>query len=382
MKNVGYGRFPVKTLLAFLLSSLATSGFAETSLIRKPVAVGAYEMVYNNDHHSVLIATTQSRDEEGGVVYELDGKTLEVIKTIKTGKKPFGAAINNRTHTAYFGGSIDGSLIAVDADSGKVKGVLTLVPQSHTEDKPAGEHATAQQKHVAPAGTKQAGEMKKRDGNRPPAPRELTVDEQTDTVYVSGVNRDDSVLWIVDGHSLTLKQTLHGLGKLNTGLALDSENHRLYTSNADGEFIILDTVTGKVISRTKVVADDQEHLLMNIALDKKGHRAFIADNKAATILVVNTDDGKVVHRINAPESLSILFNPQRNEIYAAHRNAGGLSIIDGATYQILNTIKLPVHPNSLALAPQQDALYVSVKQEAGHGKPAAAPDDIVRISLK
>ena len=120
---------------------------------------------------------------------------------------------------------------------------------------------------------------------------------------------------------------------------------------------------------------------MNIALDKKGHRAFIADNKAATLLVVNTDNGKVTHRINAPETLSVLFNPQRNEIYAAHRNAGGVSIIDGNSYKLLNTIQLPVHPNSLALAPQENALFVSVKQEAGHGKPASAPDDIVRISL-
>jgi DNA-binding beta-propeller fold protein YncE len=374
MKKSIYTRFPAKTVLALLLSSVAISGFAESNLIRKPVAVGAYEMVYDQGHHSLFIATTQNRNEEGGVVYELDAKTLEVIKAIKTAQKPFGAAINNRTHTAYFGGSIDGSLIAVDMDSGKVKNTLTLVPQSHAREKAAGEHA-------APAGKKGADEMKKRDDHRPPAPRELTVDEQTNTVYVSGVNRDDSVLWIVDGDSMTLKSTLHGLGKLNTGLALDSSSHRLYTSNADGEFITLDTLSGKILSRTKIVDDGQEHLLMNIALDKKGHRAFIADNKAATLLVVNTDNGKVTHRINAPETLSVLFNPQRNEIYAAHRNAGGVSIIDGNSYKLLNTIQLPVHPNSLALAPQENALFVSVKQEAGHGKPASAPDDIVRISL-
>ena len=381
MKKINYRRLPAKTLLALVLSSVAISGFAETNLIRKPVAVGAYEMVYDTNHHSIFIATTQSRSEEGGVVYELDAKNLAVIKAIKTGNKPFGAAINNRTHTAYFGGSIDGSLIAVDMENGKVKGILTLVPQTHAKENPASAHSSAQQEHNDHVGEKQSGEMKRRDDHRPPAPRELAVDEHTNTVYVSGVNRDDSVLWVVDGNSLTLKQTLKGLGKLNTGLALDSESHRLYTSNADGEFITIDTEAGKIISRSKILNDGQEHLLMNIALDEKGHRAFIADNKAATILVVNIDDGKVIHRINVPESLSVVFNPQRNEIYAAHRNAGGLSIIDGKTYNLLNTIALPVHPNSLTLAPQEDALFVSVKQEAGHGKPAAAPDDIVRISL-
>ena len=161
------------------------------------------------------------------------------------------------------------------------------------------------------------------------------VDEETDTVYVSGVNRDDSLLWIVDGHTLTLKQTIQGLGKLNTGLALDSQSRRLYTSNADGEFITIDTSNNEIISRNKIVSDGQEHMLMNTSLDNKGHRAFVADNKVGNIYVVDSNSGKVITSIKVPESLGVLFNPKRNEIYTSHRIQGTVSIIDGPAKALL-----------------------------------------------
>ncbi|WP_417641373.1 YncE family protein [Klebsiella sp. FR21MBA2675] len=373
-----YGRFPVKLLLVTLLMGSAASSYADTDVLRKPVGIGAYELVFNASHPSLLVATTQNRNDQGGVVYELDAKTLAVMHAIKTGKKPFGAAINNRTHTAYFGGSIEGCLIAVDTETGQVKGILTLVPQSHTAGKPENrEGKKPEGKEQKPANGNHKG-----NDNRPPAPRELTVDDQTNTVYVSGVNRNDSLIWVVDGATLTLKDTLHGFGIMNTGLAIDSENHRLYTSNASGEFITLDTASNKIVARKTITTDGQAHLLMNISLDKKGHRAFIADNKADTILVVDTNSSDVIGHINVPESLSVLYNPQRNEIYAAHRNNGTVSIINGTTFAVAKTIRLPVHPNSLALNPQGDALYVTVKQESNRNNPTTAPDDVVRIDLK
>lgn len=98
--------------------------------------------------------------------------------------------------------------------------------------------------------------------------------------------------------------------------------------------------------------------------------------------MVDTNSSDVIGHINVPESLSVLYNPQRNEIYAAHRNNGTVSIINGTTFAVAKTIRLPVHPNSLALNPQGDALYVTVKQESNRNNPTTAPDDVVRIDLK
>ncbi|MDU3887729.1 MAG: YncE family protein, partial [Serratia liquefaciens] len=121
---------------------------------------------------------------------------------------------------------------------------------------------------------------------------------------------------------------------------------------------------------------------LNISLDPATHRAFITDSKQAQVLVVDTRDGKILSKIDVPESLAVLFNPTRNEVYVTHRQAGQVSVIDAKNYKLLQTIKTPTHPNSLALSPDGQTLYVSVKQASSREKEATAPDDVIRIALK
>ncbi|MNC77383.1 hypothetical protein D3C75_1293230 [compost metagenome] len=83
-----------------------------------------------------------------------------------------------------------------------------------------------------------------------------------------------------------------------------------------------------------------------------------------------------------PESLAVLFNPARNEVYVTHRKEGTVSVIDAKSYKLLETIKTPTHPNSLALSPDGKTLYVSVKQASSREKEATDPDDVIRIALK
>jgi DNA-binding beta-propeller fold protein YncE len=64
---------------------------------------------------------------------------------------------------------------------------------------------------------------------RPLQPRELVVDETTNTVYISGIGKE-SVIWAVNGETMTLKYTITGTGKFSTGLAIDAAAKRLYTS--------------------------------------------------------------------------------------------------------------------------------------------------------
>lgn len=54
---------------------------------------------------------------------------------------------------------------------------------------------------------------------------------------------------MVDGETIKLKTTIANTGKMSTGLAVDSKAKRLYTTNADGEFITIDTADNKILSR-------------------------------------------------------------------------------------------------------------------------------------
>nr|WP_246236003.1 YncE family protein [Acerihabitans arboris] len=335
-----------------MLLAVTLQGRAEQAPLRKPVGKGAYEMAYSTQGNALYLATSQSRKlDKGGVVYRLDPTTLDITQIIHNDIKPFGAAINTRTDTLYFGNTVDGAVTAIDAKTGEVKGRLVL------------------------DGRKRAETVK------PLAPRELVVDQDTDTVYIAGLG-EASVIWAVDGTSLTLRATLADIGKLGTGLALDAAAKRLYVTNADNELLSIDTGTNKVVMRKKLDESATEHFFLNLSLDPATHRAFITDSKQPQMLVADTRNGNILAKIDVPASLAVLFNPARNEVYVTHRQAGQVSVIDARTYNVLRVISTPAHPNSLALSPDGQTLYVSVKQASSREQEATSPDDVMRIALQ
>ncbi|WP_191643104.1 YncE family protein [Escherichia coli] len=351
LRHLFSSRLRGSLLLGSLLVASSFSTQAAEEMLRKAVGKGAYEMAYSQQENALWLATSQSRKlDKGGVVYRLDPVTLEVTQAIHNDLKPFGATINNTTQTLWFGNTVNSAVTAIDAKTGEVKGRLVLDDRKRTEEV------------------------------RPLQPRELVADDATNTVYISGIGKD-SVIWVVDGENIKLKTAIQNTGKMSTGLALDSKGKRLYTTNADGELITIDTADNKILSRKKLLDDGKEHFFINISLDTARQRAFITDSKAAEVLVVDTRNGNILAKVAAPESLAVLFNPARNEAYVTHRQAGKVSVIDAKSYKVVKTFDTPTHPNSLALSVDGKTLYVSVKQKSTKQQEATQPDDVIRIAL-
>ncbi|CAM6513536.1 YncE family protein [Escherichia coli] len=351
LRHLFSSRLRGSLLLGSLLVASSFSTQAAEEMLRKAVGKGAYEMAYSQQENALWLATSQSRKlDKGGVVYRLDPVTLEVTQAIHNDLKPFGATINNTTQTLWFGNTVNSAVTAIDAKTGEVKGRLVLDDRKRTEEV------------------------------RPLQPRELVADDATNTVYISGIGKE-SVIWVVDGENIKLKTAIQNTGKMSTGLALDSKGKRLYTTNADGELITIDTADNKILSRKKLLDDGKEHFFINISLDTANERAFITDSKAAEVLVVDTRNGNILAKVAAPESLAVLFNPARNEAYVTHRQAGKVSVIDAKSYKVVKTFDTPTHPNSLALSADGKTLYVSVKQKSTKQQEAIQPDDVIRIAL-
>ncbi|EMU6256033.1 TPA: YncE family protein [Escherichia coli O11:H5] len=351
LRHLFSSRLRGSLLLGSLLVASSFSTQAAEEMLRKAVGKGAYEMAYSQQENALWLATSQSRKlDKGGVVYRLDPVTLEVTQAIHNDLKPFGATINNTTQTLWFGNTVNSAVTAIDAKTGAVKGRLVLDDRKRTEEV------------------------------RPLQPRELVADDATNTVYISGIGKE-SVIWVVDGENIKLKTAIQNTGKMSTGLALDSKGKRLYTTNADGELITIDSADNKILSRKKLLDDGKEHFFINISLDTARQRAFITDSKAAEVLVVDTRNGNILAKVAAPESLAVLFNPARNEAYVTHRQAGKVSVIDAKSYKVVKTFDTPTHPNSLALSADGKTLYVSVKQKSTKQQEATQPDDVIRIAL-
>ncbi|HAW3746507.1 TPA: YncE family protein [Escherichia coli] len=351
LRHLFSSRLRGSLLLGSLLVASSFSTQAAEEMLRKAVGKGAYEMAYSQQENALWLATSQSRKlDKGGVVYRLDPVTLEVTQAIHNDLKLFGATINNTTQTLWFGNTVNSAVTAIDAKTGEVKGRLVLDDRKRTEEV------------------------------RPLQPRELVADDASNTVYISGIGKE-SVIWVVDGENIKLKTAIQNTGKMSTGLALDSKGKRLYTTNADGELITIDTADNKILSRKKLLDDGKEHFFINISLDTARQRAFITDSKAAEVLVVDTRNGNILAKVAAPESLAVLFNPARNEAYVTHRQAGKVSVIDAKSYKVVKTFDTPTHPNSLALSADGKTLYVSVKQKSTKQQEATQPDDVIRIAL-
>lgn len=338
-------------LLGSLLIAGAFQAQAAEEMLRKAVGKGAYEMAVSQQENALWVATSQSRKtDKGGIVYRLDPATLDVTQVIHNDLKPFGATFDKASQTLWFGNTINSAVTAIDAKTGDVKGRLVLDNRQRSETV------------------------------RPLQPRQLVADDTTNTVYITGIGKE-SVIWVVDGATLKLKATIANTGKFSTGLALDAQAKRLYTTNADGELLTIDTASNRILSRKKLQDDGKEHFYLNLSLDTAGQRAFITDSKQPEVLVVDLKNGTVTARIAAPESLAVLFNPARNEVYVTHREAGKVSVIDSKTYKVTKTFDTPVYPNSLALSGDGNTLYVTVKQKSTRQQEATQPDDVIRIAL-
>lgn len=350
MKAVNSSRQWALRPLLLVTALFSATLSAQTQELNQPISKGAYEMAYSRADNALFLASAQSTSQEkGGTVYRLDPQNLAVKQTIDTELKAFGAAINNQTNTLYFGNSVQGAVTAVDAHTGKI--LKTLVLDSR----------------------------KRSESSRPLQPRELVVDETTDRVYITGLGKE-SVVWVVDGKTLQLISTVPNTGKMGTGLALDAAAQKLYVTNSDGELITISTRTNAIEKRQKI-DEGKAHFFLNIALDTKGQRIFLSDSKQPELLVLDSRDQRVIQRIAVPESLAVLFNADRNELYVTHRKAGEISIIDAASYQVKRTVKAPGLPNSLTLSADGKTLFVSVKQPGSPKNPPAQPDSVMRIAL-
>lgn len=342
-----------RTLRPLLLATalFSASGWlaVQAEDLNQAVGKGVYELAVSPKDNALFVATAQNSSGGGGTVFRLDPATLAVQQSINTELKSFGAAINPQTNVLYIGNTVNGSVTAIDASSGKVLNTLVLDSRKRSETV------------------------------RPLQPRQVAVDAKTNRVYITGLG-PQSVVWVVDGSTLKLVSTIPNTGKMGTGLAVDSDAQKVYVTNGDGELVTINARTNAIEKKRKIDGD-KEHFFLNIALDTRGQRAFLTDSKQAQVLVVDLRNQQVIQRIDVPESLAVLFNGERDELYVTHRKAGEVSIIDASSYKVKRTVKTPALPNSLALSADGKVLYVSVKQPGSRKAPPKNPDSVMRIAL-
>lgn len=351
LHNVKTFKASVASAIAAALMLTSVTSFAaplpEKEFVTQPVGHGVYELAYDGQAKVLFAASAPSfdKDKTQGKIYKLDLEDLTGTGVIETSRRAFATALDEENHLLYVGNTLEGSVTLIDTRTGKELAVIQLADTSNP-------------KEIAHT-------------------REMVLDKQRHRLYVSGVV-EKGIVWVVDTEKRQLITTLTNMGEYPTGLALDAQKNRLYVVNGRNELIAVDTTTDKIVSRF-TVEPEKKHFFLNIALDSKNNRAFLTDPDLPKVLVVDINTGRVLDHIDVTNSLAVLYNEKRSEVYVTHRNAKLISIIDSKTYQLKNSIATNAMPNSLALSSDGNVLYASIKQDEKVAKDR--PDYVLKITL-
>lgn len=335
------------TLTAWQASAEATPpAKAPASLSQRTLGDGLYEMAYLPAQSALVVASAQGfKAVNGGMIYRLDPTTLATRTETHTDLKNFGMAVADDGKAFYTTNSLDGGVSKVDAQSGKVLQRLMFVG-------------------------------KDKDGD-PIGAREVLF--HNNQLFIGRV-ADPGFISIVDTQTMTLKGRIDNAGKWVTGLIYSPHTDRIYAANGGGEILVINPASHKIEQRW-TPGDGKEYLFLNLAEDPATGRLFVTDDsKAKATLVFDERTGKVIKRIDG-DALGIKFSAKRNEIYISQRESKKVLQLDAATYALKNSWSFASHPNSLLLSPDQDTLYVSIKQDFNEDNSTKGPDSVARIKL-
>lgn len=320
---------------------------ATDNLTQRELADGLYEMALSPQGDALYVSSSEGfKDVQGGVVYKLDPKTLKTLGLSHTDLKNFGMAMSDDGQTLYVTHSLDGGISALNTADGKVKARL-LFPERNEKGQPYGA-------------------------------RQVLL--HNDTLYVGAV-ADPAVIWVVDAKTLKLKTRIKHTGKWMTGFHYSAATGSIYAANGGGEILVINPRNNRIEQRWKPLGD-KKALLLNLAEDPATGRLFVTDNsEAKTTLVLDIHRGNVLRQLDIGDSLGVVFNPKRHEIYVSQRESGKVLSLDATSYAVKKRWSLKPNPNSLLLSADGQTLYVTVKQAFNKDHSTDGPDRVVRIDL-
>jgi len=326
--------------------------------------------------NAVFVISSGGRGDEAppSYVFKLDPVTLAVQAQVELPQRGFGTTLDDASDTLYIGTG-EASIVAFDTARLVVREIVQLSSEKVPDERGGGERSAYNL-------------------------RELVLDPARQRLYAPGLAFTGSVLFVVDTARFALEKTIPGLGPVATGIALDPGKGQVYVADFAGNITTIDTTTLE-ISKTWDSGADQP---LNLALDPQGQRLLATDQgmemvtgmqqqlvpgfqsrgPGHRVIVRNPDDGSVLGEFPTGQGpIAILPDWPRQRLYVTNREAGTVTVFDSNDYRLLDTIELPVHPNSLTLDAERDVLYVSIKNPMPVGpEDMLKPESVARIDFK
>lgn len=358
-------------------SNNADASLAQPTILRRTLAPALYELAYSARQNAVFVASAGGTEENARLtrVLRLDPQTLALQTEIPLREQGFGMVLDDDNDRLYVGNALDAAITVIDTRTNQITNVVRLAEK------------------VQMTGFK--GETIERP---PHNLRGFVLDKTNHRLFAPGLWISDSALYVLDTRTLELEKVIPGFGFGAAGVTQDEKAGKVYVSNLQGQLFGIDARTLEVESKFEIDADQ----LLNLAFDKHHNRVLAVDQGAGhvdvvretvakipyskrsngnQVVAIDPSNGAIETRIDTGEGpVNLLIDEGHNRLYVTNRGAGTVTVFDTSNdYRLLHTVKLPKHPNSLALDKKTGTVFLTIKNE--HQKSISDGESVARIEF-
>lgn len=296
---------------------------ASTNSVVAGITVGAYpaSMAVDPTTDRIYVANEQS-----STLSVIDGASNTVIDTVNVGSGPTGVAVNPNTDLVYVAYQSFGVVSVVNGSTDKVVGNLTLAPNYQT----------------------------------------IAVDQSLDRVYVATAQvchstgnggqecGPNGAVAVLDGTATRILTNVT-VGGSPEGIAVNSITHMVYVANdLSGTVSVINGTNDSVVATV-----DVGQYPRGVTVDASTGNVYVANEGSGTVSVINGSNNQLAFTImNVGDPAAIAVNPASGTIYAANTNFGTVSVIDKANDKVVQTISGWGDPMSVSVNPVINTVYV------------------------
>jgi DNA-binding beta-propeller fold protein YncE len=185
----------------------------------------------------------------------------------------------------------------------------------------------------------------------------IRYDEATKKIYIGFGSGGIAVVNARDGKQLgSIKLSAHP-----EAFQLEKNGNRIFVNVPNSRHVeVIDREKGEVIATWKT---DLAFGNFPMALDEANHRLFVGCRLPSRLVVLNTDSGDVVAKIDiSGDSDDVFYDSKRHRVYAIC-GAGKIDIIeqtDPKTYKALTRVNTANGARTGLFVPERDTLFVAV----------------------
>jgi YVTN family beta-propeller protein len=307
--------------LVVLLTCCLTPAFSQHVIAN--IAVGNHPMYLAVDEETNRIYVSNQSDDTVSVI---NGATNQVLHTIKVGHGPNGVAVNSRTNTIYVANLTGGSLSIVD-------GTKLTSSTLHLGFNPSKVAVNPSTDRVYVTIENDNGFLDVINGKQrkliasiklPPYPLSVAVDSDSNQIYVADFLCGCGRISVVDGATNRVSKTIRLPGaSLVGGVALDQGHDRVYATDENNGFYIIDRVSGTILGRVSGLDSPNE-----VAWIPGTTFAVEPDTGSNRAVFVNTSTFGVKKRMPVGKfPTGVAVNGATRRVYVANRDSNTVSVI-------------------------------------------------------